>query len=291
MSRPQLLLVDDSQAILAFEQAALSGLYSLSTASNGVEALQKARALRPDGILLDLSMPEMNGAELLVALKADAQLSEVPVIVISSEILRAETCLQNGAAAFFAKPIQAGPLRALVARTLEEAQRRVRREGMVILAVGAGGAEIGLPLESVQQVLHQLPTRRLPFGPPYLRETFDLGGDPVGVLDLAAALGLEHTERLVDRKLVVLEYEHLRLALCVDWVRDPEEFPAIDVIAAGRVGGALHGALAHVLRAIVRTPRGPLAIVDPAALLYPERLGRLSAALASAGDGDGVGVP
>jgi CheY-like chemotaxis protein len=285
---PHLLLVDDSRAVLAFEQAALSALYGLSIASNGVEALRKARAVRPDGILLDLSMPEMNGAEVLAALKADAQLSEVPVIVISSEVLRAEACLQAGAAAFLAKPIQAAPLRALVARTLEEAQRRVRRGATTILAVGAGGAEIGLPIESVQQVLHQLPTHLLPFGPPYLRETFDLGGDPVGVLDLAEALGLQHAERLADRKLVVLAYEHLRLALCVDWVRDPEEIPSLDVIAPERVGGALHGALAQVLRGIVRTQRGPLAIVDPVALLSPERLVEVAAALASAVDRGGT---
>src|SRR5678815_5236532 len=105
MSLPHLLLVDDSQAVLAYEHAALSALYSLSTAQNGVEALEKARALPLDGILLDLSMPEMNGDEVLAALKADRRLSGVPVIVISSEHNRAEACLKAGAAAYLRKPI------------------------------------------------------------------------------------------------------------------------------------------------------------------------------------------
>jgi len=141
MGLPHLLLVDDSQAVLTYEQAALSALYGLSTASNGVEALQKARALRPDGILLDLSMPEMDGDAVLAALKADRQLSDVPVIIISSEHARAEACLRAGAAAYLPKPIQAPELRA----NSRSASRRERlivtprgncREGVVYISFG-----------------------------------------------------------------------------------------------------------------------------------------------------------
>jgi len=279
MSLPHLLLVDDSQAVLTYEQAALSALYGLSTASNGVEALEKARALRPDGILLDLSMPEMDGDAVLAALKADHQLSDVPVIVISSEHGRAEACLKAGAAAYLPKPIQAPQLRALVARTLEEARQKVRRGSLAVLMMGIGGMELGIALENVHQVLAQLPTRPLPFGPPYLRETFDLGDEPVCVLDLARALGVEHRVPLVDRRLVVMRHEQLLVALCVDAVRDPEEFLAQDVVLRERLGGTDHGRLARVLRAVVRSGRGSLAIVDPLALLSPDLIAEVSSAL------------
>jgi CheY-like chemotaxis protein/chemotaxis signal transduction protein len=284
MSLPHLLLVDDSQAVLAYEQAALSALYGLSTACNGVEALQKARALHPDGILLDLSMPEMNGDEVLAALKADGQLSHVPVIVISSEHNRAEACLKAGAAAYLLKPIQAPELRALVARTLEDAQDKRRRGNLSALMMSVGGVEFGIPLNNVHHVVPQLPTRPLPFGPAYLRETFDLGDRTVCVLDLAQMLGVEHREPLQNRKLVIVQHEQLLLALCVDAVRDPQEFSSSEVILPGQLAGTKHGSLPQVLLAVARTDRGPLAIVDPVALLSPPLLRDLSEAISSVAD-------
>jgi len=281
MGQPHLLLVDDSQAVLAYERAALSALYGLSTASNGIEALQKARAQRPDGILLDLSMPEMDGDAVLAALKADQHLSHVPVIIISSEHGRAQACLRAGAAAYLPKPIQAPELRALVARTLEEAHQKGRLGSLAVLMMKAGNIELGIPLNDVYQVLPQLPTRPLPFGPPFLRETFDLGDEPVCVLDLAAALGVSHAARLQDRRLVVMRSAHLLLALCVDAVGDPEEFLATDVVSPEQLGGSAHGSLPRVLYALVRSRRGSLAIVNPAALLSPDLLGELGPVLSS----------
>ncbi len=281
MALPHLLLVDDSQAVLTYEQAALSALYGLSTASNGIEALQKARAQRPDGILLDLSMPDMDGDAVLAALKADRHLSDVPVIIISSEQGRAEACLRAGAAAYLPKPIQAPELRALVARTLDEAHQKSRRGSLAVLMMKVGGIELGIALTDVHEVLAQLPTRPLPFGPPYLRETFDLGDEPVCVLDLAAALSVSHVALLQDRRLVVMKHGRLFLALCVDAVRDPEEFVAADVVLPGQLGGTGHGELSRVLSAVVRSGRGSLAIVNPAALLSPDLLRDLGQALSS----------
>jgi len=291
MGLPHLLLVDDSQAVLTYEQAALSALYGLSTASNGVEALQKARAQRPDGILLDLSMPEMDGDAVLAALKADRQLSDVPVIIISSEHGRAEACLKAGAAAYLPKPIQAPELRAVVARTLEEAHQKSRRGSLAVLMMKAGNIELGIPLNDVYQVLAQLPTRPLPFGPSYLRETFDLGDEPVCVLDMAAALSVSHAVPLQDRRLVLMRQGRLLLALCVDTVCDPEEFVAADVVLPEQLGGTGHGELARVLSAVVRSGRGSLAVVNPATLLSPDLLRELGLALSSVAGASDLAAP
>jgi CheY-like chemotaxis protein len=124
VSLSHLLLVDDSEAVLAFEKAALSGYYQVSTAVNGRDALLKISQLKPAAVLLDLSMPEMNGDEVLARMRSDPQLSRIPVIIVSSEKDRAEACLAAGARAFLPKPIRAQDLLPLVERVLEERNRR-----------------------------------------------------------------------------------------------------------------------------------------------------------------------
>ncbi|HYZ90574.1 MAG TPA: response regulator, partial [Myxococcales bacterium] len=123
MSLSHLLLVDDSEAVLAFEKAALSGHYQVSTAANGREALVKLLELKPAAVLLDLSMPEMDGDEVLARMRADPQLTRIPVIIVSSEKQRAEACLRAGARAFLAKPVRAQDLLPLVDRVLAECRR------------------------------------------------------------------------------------------------------------------------------------------------------------------------
>jgi CheY-like chemotaxis protein len=60
MAQSHVLVVDDSEAILAFMRAVLSTTYAVSTARNGREGLDLCKRLVPDLVLLDLSMPEMD---------------------------------------------------------------------------------------------------------------------------------------------------------------------------------------------------------------------------------------
>jgi CheY-like chemotaxis protein/chemotaxis signal transduction protein len=279
VSLPHLLLVDDSEAVLAFEKAALSGHYAVSTALNGREALAKAEQVGPAAILLDLSMPEMDGDEVLARLQDDPELRRIPVIIISSEKVRAESCLRNGAKAFLPKPIRAQDLLPLVERVLGEARAAARVGNLAALFVSVGTIELGLPLESVRNVLHQTATKPLPLGPAYLSEMFELHGEPVAVLDLARRLGVEHSQPVLERKLVVVQREGARLALCVDEVRDPEELAAADVTPPDRLGGSQHGALRDSLLGIAKTARGALPLIDPRALISRELLRKLAAGL------------
>jgi CheY-like chemotaxis protein len=279
VSLPHLLLVDDSEAVLAFEKAALSGRYAISTATTGREALAKIRQIGPAAILLDLSMPEMDGDEVLARLQDAAALRHIPVIIISSEKLRAEACLRNGAKAFLPKPIRAQELLPLVERVLEDARARARAGNVAALFVMVGRIELGFPLESVRNVLHQTATRPLPLGPSYLTQMIELHGEPVAVLDLAYRLGVEHAQPLAERKLVVVERDGVRIALCVDEVRDPEELAQDEVTPRERLGGSQHGALAEALLAIAKTARGALPLIDPRALLSRELLRKLASAL------------
>jgi CheY-like chemotaxis protein len=279
VSLPHLLLVDDSEAVLAFEKAALSGHYAISTATTGREALAKVPQIEPAAILLDLSMPEMDGDEVLAHLQDDEALRHIPVIIISSEKLRAEACLRNGAKAFLPKPIRAQELVPLVERVLQEARAQARAANLAVLFVTVGRIELGFPLESIRNVVHQMATRPLPLGPSYLTQMFELHGEPVAVLDLARRLGVEHAQPVVERKLVVVERDGVRIALCVDEVRDPEELAPDDVTPRERLGGSQHGALEQALLAVVKTARGSLPLIEPRALVSRQLLRKLAAGL------------
>ena len=265
--------------MLAFEKAALAGHYLVSTAMNGRDALVKVAQLRPAAVLLDLSMPEMDGDEVLAQMQKDAQLASIPVIIVSSEKQRAEACLKGGARAFLGKPIRAQDLLPLVGKVLEDARRAQRAGSLAALFVDAGGVEVGLPLDTVVSVLHQAGTRPLPLGPTYLCEMLDVHGEPVLVLDLARRLGLAHRSPIVERKLVVVECGEQRLALCVDGVRDPEELPPEQVLPREAVAGAEHGPLRDALIAVARTGRGAVPVIDPRALASARLLRELMKAL------------
>jgi CheY-like chemotaxis protein len=275
------LLVDDSESVLAFEKAALAGHYLVSTAVNGRDALIKVVQLRPAAVLLDLSMPEMDGDEVLAQMQNDAQLASIPVIIVSSEKQRAEACLKGGARAFLAKPIRAQDLLPLVGKVLEDARRAQRTGSLAALFVDAGGVEVGLPLDTVVSVLHQASTRPLPLGPGYLCEMLEVHGDTVLVLDLVRRLGLSHRVPIAERKLVVVDCGEQRLALCVDGVRDPEELAREQVLPREAVAGAEHGPLREALIAVARTSRGPVPVIDPRALASARLLRELMKALRS----------
>jgi CheY-like chemotaxis protein/chemotaxis signal transduction protein len=287
VSLPSLLLVDDSDAILALERAILSGHYSLNTASNGREALEKVGRLQPAAVLLDLSMPEMDGDEVLLKMKADPATSDIPVIIISSEKSRAESCIGMGAEAFLAKPFRAEELLAAVASAMENARRRARVGSMLVLRMVAGEQEFALPLDAVREVLLQPALRPLPGGPAYLSEYVELRGAAVCVLDVARRLGLEHRVPLRERMLVIIQIDGTPLALCVDRVQDPEEFQATEIDR--HVGGADHGLLKEGLIGMLRVGgHRALPLLDPKLFISRGLLRELPTMLRQGGVGQGA---
>ena len=84
MSEFKILLVDDVKLSLEMEKSALSrAAATIFTASSGAEAIEIARKERPDLIVLDYYMPGMNGDECCRIIKADPDLNETPVIIVS----------------------------------------------------------------------------------------------------------------------------------------------------------------------------------------------------------------
>jgi CheY-like chemotaxis protein len=282
MTLPHVLLVDDSEAFLAFERAALAGHCVVSTAKSGVEALEKAAAVKPDAILLDLSMPEMDGDEVLAQLRATPELASVPVVIVSSELERGMACVKNGAAAFLPKPVRSEELRGVVDRVVEEARLRARADSVAVLPLGVGHLDLALPLEHVVAVVPQPATLPLPGGPFYLTRMFDFRGEAVAILDLAARFGVTHELPVVERKLVIVEVPPCTLALSVDRVRDPEEIGHGRMRTRLQLGLDDHRPLSELLLGVFPGPSGQVAVVDAKALLSQRALAELSSLVRAA---------
>jgi twitching motility two-component system response regulator PilH len=84
-----------------------SGL-EVTSASNGVEALEQIKGHQPDLIVLDIVMPEMNGYEVCRRLKADPKTQHLPIVMCSSkgEEFDRYWGMKQGADAYIAKPFQ-----------------------------------------------------------------------------------------------------------------------------------------------------------------------------------------
>jgi len=140
------LVVDDSPTIcyVVKDELTLDG-YKVITANDGQEAwniLQKPD-LRPDIIVTDIEMPGMNGLDLLQKIKKDSDLSEIPVVVMSSDSDRSTIMrtVQAGAVSYLSKPFGSGQLSLNLElilsnqfRLLDEVRKRIETERQLLIA-------------------------------------------------------------------------------------------------------------------------------------------------------------
>ncbi|MCM2268351.1 MAG: response regulator [Elusimicrobiales bacterium] len=83
-NKKKMLVVDDNVPFVELALALFSGEYEVATASDGPEGLEKAKALIPDIILLDVNMPKMTGVEFAKRLSACRETAGIPVIAITA---------------------------------------------------------------------------------------------------------------------------------------------------------------------------------------------------------------
>lgn len=115
--RKKILVVDDSATTLMMEKMILRrGPFDLVTASDGVEAVEKATAEHPDLILMDVVMPRMTGFEACRALRGRDETSAIPIILVTTrgEGANVETGFASGCTDYVTKPIDAVELLAKV---------------------------------------------------------------------------------------------------------------------------------------------------------------------------------
>ena len=128
---PRILIVDDEPAIRRFLKTALmDGEFTLFQAENGHAALSAAVTVKPDVILLDLGLPDLDGVEVIKRIR---QWSQVPIIVLSVRDREGDkvSALDSGADDYLTKPFGVSELlariRVMLRRSLQQTPEPVIR--------------------------------------------------------------------------------------------------------------------------------------------------------------------
>lgn len=136
-----LMVVDDDKEIAAYIKQELADWYHIDIFPNGKEAYNALLGGKYDAVVSDVMMPEMDGIELLRAIKGNSNISDVPVILLTSKADVADRLegLKRGADAYMAKPFNMDMLHATIDNVVDNV-RRLRGKFSGAQA-GAGMAE------------------------------------------------------------------------------------------------------------------------------------------------------
>lgn len=121
----KILVVDDEDDILHFLELVLEEKgYDVITASGGHEALTRAQMDKPDLVLLDIMMPQMDGWEVLKLLRVDEETTRIPVAMLSARIEAKDRVqgLQEGAIDYICKPFSLQELFAKIDAIFQQAE-------------------------------------------------------------------------------------------------------------------------------------------------------------------------
>lgn len=124
LKRPKILLVEDSEdnRIMMKRLLEMSG-YEVTEAVNGEQAIEVAQFFRPDVILMDLSLPKVDGLAASRRIRRMPALKKVPIVVVSAHDtadFHAEA-LASGCNEYVTKPIDFGELELLLKRLMPQA--------------------------------------------------------------------------------------------------------------------------------------------------------------------------
>ena len=106
MPKHVLLAEDEPNIVTSLEFLLERAGFAVSVESNGAEALRRARADRPDLLILDVMLPDLDGIEILRRLREDKNTEKLPVIMLTAKGASEtqETALAAGADVFITKP-------------------------------------------------------------------------------------------------------------------------------------------------------------------------------------------
>lgn len=117
-----ILVVDDEQPIAELIRKVLAQEgHNAHTANTGAEAVRKAAELKPDMIIMDITMPEMDGYEATEKIKGSEALKDVPVIFLTGKSAQEDggRAFARGGTAYVRKPFSNAQIRDLVNLTLQ----------------------------------------------------------------------------------------------------------------------------------------------------------------------------
>ena len=102
----RVLVIDDDDKLRSLFNDLLEGRYQVETRATPLEGLDAVRDFRPDIVVLDYHMPQMNGIEVLRRIKEIAPTTQVIMVTGVADVDLAEQAFQLGAFAYLAKPFQ-----------------------------------------------------------------------------------------------------------------------------------------------------------------------------------------
>jgi two-component system, cell cycle response regulator DivK len=120
----KILVVEDNLVNLELVTQLLEDDYAISTATDGNAGVARAQQLRPDLILMDLSLPGLDGWETTRRLRSDPALARTPIVALSAHAARAdiERALDAGCDAYVTKPIDEDELKQTITRLLKSVE-------------------------------------------------------------------------------------------------------------------------------------------------------------------------
>lgn len=122
LANAKVLVVEDHGDTVELLQMQLKqiGYLNVLVATDGVDALNKAHDEKPHVILMDISLPLMNGFEAAQRLKADPQTRPIPILAVTAKAMPGdrEKCLESGCDAYLAKPISRQELKEEIEKLL-----------------------------------------------------------------------------------------------------------------------------------------------------------------------------
>ena len=131
MPKKILIVEDDTDMVELLRFNLKTQGYALGTATDGIEALKKARSIHPDLILLDLMLPELDGFAVCDILRRDPKTAFIPIIIltaVSSQLSRF-TGLDAGANAYITKPVSPKYLLQCIQKLLHQVPETTRKPG------------------------------------------------------------------------------------------------------------------------------------------------------------------
>lgn len=130
-TKESILVIDDQPDALNLLKHLLSG-YTITTATTGREGITKAKEIKPDLILLDVMMPDINGFDVCERLKNDTDTADIPIIFVTAKVFLNDIVkgLELGANDYITKPFELSELTARVKTQLElrKAHQKIKEQ-------------------------------------------------------------------------------------------------------------------------------------------------------------------
>jgi len=159
----KILIVEDEPDILQLIRSYLEKEgYRVSAALTGLDGIRQARAERPDLVILDLMLPELDGLEVCKRIRADPKIAQTPILILTAKSEEADTVigLELGADDYVTKPFSP---KALVAR-VKALFRRLDRQPEELARLSYGRLTVDVARHEVADGGHQVVLTAKEFG-------------------------------------------------------------------------------------------------------------------------------